>query len=67
MIYRDYSHDYDEASIYGLGQELEKARSKTSGIIGVNVMVAMSNFADMVRTAIARKGRHHLSRARGCR
>ena len=55
VIYHDYSSDYDEASIYGLGREIEKARSKTKGIIGVNVMVAMSNFADMVRTAIANK------------
>ena len=55
VIYRDYSHDYDEASIYGLGEELAKARKLTKGIIGVNVMVAMSNFADMVRTAVARK------------
>ena len=33
-------------------EELRKARSKTKGIIGVNVMVAMTNFSDMVRTAI---------------
>ena len=31
---------------------MRKARAKTEGIIGVNVMVAMSNFSDMVRTAI---------------
>ena len=55
VIYHDYSSDYDEASIYGLGREIEKARSKTKGIIGVNVMVAMSNFADMVKTAVAEK------------
>lgn len=28
---------------------------KTEGIIGVNVMVALSNYADMVRTAIEEK------------
>ena len=28
---------------------------KTKGIIGVNVMVALSNYADMVRTAINEK------------
>lgn len=52
-IYRSYSSDYDKASIWGLREELRKAREATRGIIGVNVMVAMSNFADMVRTAIA--------------
>lgn len=55
VIYRDYSSDYDEASIHGLKEELRKAREITKGIIGVNVMVAMSNFADMVKTAIAEK------------
>ncbi len=55
VIYGDYSKDYRKASIYGLRQELRKAREATRGIVGVNVMVAMSNFADMVRTAIAEK------------
>ena len=55
VIYRDYSSDYNEASIWGLKEELRKARELSRGIIGVNVMVAMSNFADMVRTAVAEK------------
>ena len=54
-IYNDASESYREASIRGLKEELRKAREATRGIIGVNVMVAMSNFADMVRTAIAEK------------
>lgn len=54
-IYNDYSKDYRKASIWGLREELRKARERTRGIIGVNVMVAMSNFADMVRTAIVEK------------
>lgn len=36
-------------------EEIHKARTKTEGIIGVNVMVALSNYADMVRTAIEEK------------
>lgn len=55
LLYREHSKDYNEASIFGLKEELRKARSKAEGIIGVNVMVAMSNFADMVKTAIAEK------------
>ena len=55
VIYREHSKDYNTASIWGLREELRKASEKTKGIIGVNVMVAMSNFADMVRTAIAEK------------
>lgn len=54
-IYNNYSKDYRTASIWGLKEELRKAREATKGIIGVNVMVAMSNFADMVKTAIAEK------------
>lgn len=57
VIYRKLSEkrDYIEASILGLKEELRKARSKTKGIIGVNIMVALSNFNDMVKTAIAEK------------
>ncbi len=55
LLYRDFSHNYLEASILGLKEEIRKAREKTLGIIGINVMVAMTNFADMIRTAIAEK------------
>lgn len=47
--------DYLQSNIEGLKQEIRAAREKTRGIIGVNIMVAMSNFADMVRTAISEK------------
>ena len=47
LLYRNLSKDYIQASIMGLKEELRKAREKTKGVIGVNVMVAMSNFADM--------------------
>ena len=55
LLYRREHPDYFKASILGLKEELHKAREKTSGIIGVNIMVALTNFADMVRTAIAEK------------
>lgn len=55
LLYRKSGADYIDASIQGLKEELMKAREKTLGVIGVNVMVAMSNFADMVKTAIAEK------------
>jgi nitronate monooxygenase len=38
-----------------LKEELKKAREKSSGIIGVNIMMALTNFSDMVKTAIAEK------------
>ena len=64
LIYPKFSNDYRTNSIMGLREEIRKARAKTSGVIGVNIMVALSNFADMVRTAIEEKSRHHLLRCR---
>ena len=55
LLYKELSGDYLEASILGLKEEIRKAREKTIGIIGVNVMVAMTNFADMIRTSISEK------------
>ena len=46
---------YLEANIMALKDELRKAREKTDGILGVNIMVAMSNFVDMVKTSISEK------------
>ena len=48
----DFSTNFLEANIRALRKEIRKARELTRGIIGVNIMVALSNFADMARTAI---------------
>jgi len=55
LLYRHFSSDFPEASIYGLKEEIRLAREKSNGVIGVNIMVAMSNFVDMAKTAIAEK------------
>ena len=55
VIYNEISKNFNEASIYGLREELRKAREATKGIVGVNIMVALTNFADMVRTSIEEK------------
>lgn len=55
LLYRHFSENFLEASIYGLKEEIRKAREKTRGIIGVNIMVAMTNFVDMIKTSIAEK------------
>jgi len=55
LLYSKHPGSFIEASIHGLKEEIRKAREKTKGVIGVNVMVAMSNFADMIRTSIAEK------------
>jgi len=33
-------------------KEIRKAREATKGILGVNIMVALSNYADLAKTAI---------------
>lgn len=55
LLYPKYKGNYLEKCIYGLREEVRKAREKTYGIIGVNIMVALSNFSDMVRTSIEEK------------
>jgi NAD(P)H-dependent flavin oxidoreductase YrpB (nitropropane dioxygenase family) len=55
LLYKDFSDNFLEASIIGLKEEIRKAREKTMGVLGVNVMVAMTNFADMIRTAVSEK------------
>lgn len=55
LLYKQSKSDYLKNCIWGLKEEMRKAREKTQGVIGLNIMVALSNFADMVRTAIAEK------------
>jgi len=49
----DKETDYVEGSIKVLREEIRKAKEATKGILGVNIMVALTNFADMVETSIA--------------
>jgi nitronate monooxygenase len=44
---------YLESSVKVLRDEIRKAKEATRGILGVNIMVALTNFADMVKTSIA--------------
>ena len=55
LLYKQMSKDFAEASILGLREELRLAKEKAKGVIGVNIMVALTNFSDMVKTAIASK------------
>jgi NAD(P)H-dependent flavin oxidoreductase YrpB (nitropropane dioxygenase family) len=55
LVHRNPALDFLEANIEGLKNEIRKAKELTKGIVGVNIMVAMSNFADLVRTSISEK------------
>jgi len=48
----DFSRNFLEANIRALRKEIRKARELSKGILGVNIMVALTNFADLVKTAI---------------
>jgi len=48
----DGSSHYREASIRALRKEIRKARELTKGILGINMLVALSNFDDMSKTAV---------------
>ncbi len=55
VIYSDHSKDTKEANLFGLREEIRKCREATQGVIGVNIMAVMSDFAELVKTAIAEK------------
>ena len=56
LLYKKLCPDnYTKAGNWGLKEEIRKAREKAKGIIGVNVMVALSDFAELVKTSIAEK------------
>jgi NAD(P)H-dependent flavin oxidoreductase YrpB (nitropropane dioxygenase family) len=52
MEEEDWEKEFEESNIRALRKEIRKARQMTKGIIGVNIMVALTNFQDMVRVSI---------------
>jgi len=51
----DYFANFLEANRRVLRAEIRKAREATRGLLGVNILVPLSNYADMARTAIEEK------------
>ncbi|QSH40892.1 nitronate monooxygenase family protein [Lentisphaerota bacterium ZTH] len=49
------SNNYIEYSNKALQKEIRKARKLTKGVFGVNIMVALSNYEELVRTAVKEK------------
>ena len=52
MKEKDLFTNFLEANTRALRREIRKARALTTGILGLNVMVAFSNSADLIRTAV---------------
>lgn len=44
--------DHAKSHIDALASEIRKAKEKSKGVLGVNIMVALTNFADMVSTSV---------------
>jgi nitronate monooxygenase len=55
LLYKNAAKGFEEACNVGMREEIRKARAKTKGIIGVNIMVALTNFAEMMRICIEEK------------
>lgn len=55
ILESDRDTNWLESNLRVLRDEIRKARDLTKGIIGVNIMRALSNYADLVKTAIEEK------------
>jgi len=52
MREKDYAKNFREANLRALRQEIQKAKSLTTGVLGVNIMMALSDHEDLLITAI---------------
>ncbi len=55
MLDPEYYAKNRDANAIALRREIRKARENTSGIIGVNIMVAVNDFSSLLRVAIEEK------------
>jgi NAD(P)H-dependent flavin oxidoreductase YrpB (nitropropane dioxygenase family) len=55
MLEPDYYTNGRDANIRALRKQINKARKLSSGIIGVNIMVAVNDFHDLLQVAIEEK------------
>ncbi len=52
MAEADFFKNYLAANTRALRNEIRRARERSAGILGVNIMVALSNFGELVKTAL---------------
>ncbi len=55
MLEPDFKTNFKEANKRALRKEIRKAKEMTKGIIGVNIMVALSDFEELLLVAIEEK------------
>ncbi len=52
MLETDFDSNFKEANKRALRREIRRARELTTGIIGVNIMVACTDYYDLLQTAV---------------
>jgi len=52
---KDFARNTLEANLRGFREEIRKAKENSKGVIGVNIMVAMRNYAELVKVAVEEK------------
>ena len=52
MFEQDFFSNYIEANLRGLRHEISVARAATKGVLGINIMVALSDYARYVQVAV---------------
>jgi len=51
MLEPDFNRNFKEANKRALRREIKRAREMTAGVIGVNIMVALSDYYDLLQVA----------------
>jgi nitronate monooxygenase len=51
-MFKKESNDFNENNIIQLRNEIRKSKQKTTGLLGVNIMVALTNFGDLVKASL---------------
>ncbi len=52
MLESDFNRNFREANKRTLRREIKKAREMTAGIIGINIMVALSDYYDLLQVSL---------------
>lgn len=52
MLEPGFKGEFKEANKFSLAREIKKARGMTKGIIGINIMVACSDYDDLLQVAV---------------
>lgn len=55
LFEKDSATNFVEATKRAIRNEIQKAREKTQGILGVNIMTALTDYGEIVKTAISEK------------